>query len=163
MKNIKIEIKWAIVFLIVTFVWMLMEKLVGLHDQYIKQHEIITNLFAIPAIAVYAFALLNKKKKFYNGVMTYKQGFMSGLIITIILTVLAPITQYIVSVFITPDYFDHAIKYVVENRKMTLSEAQDYFNLKSFIIQNSIGTPIMGIITTAIVALFCRTRSTLTV
>src|SRR3546814_14263979 len=77
MKNIKIEIKWAIIFLIVTFVWMFMEKLIGLHDQYIKQHEIITNLFAIPAIAIYAFALLNKRKKFYNGVMTYKQGFRS--------------------------------------------------------------------------------------
>ncbi|TCK85398.1 DUF4199 domain-containing protein [Albibacterium bauzanense] len=159
MKNIKIEIKWAIIFLIVTFAWMFMEKLIGLHDQYIKHHEIITNLFAIPAIAIYAFALLNKRKKFYNGVMTYKQGFMSGLIITVILTILAPLTQYIVSVFITPDYFDQAIKYAVENRKMTLSEAQDYFNLKSYIVQNSIGTPVMGIITTAIVAFFCRTRN----
>src|SRR3546814_16706793 len=105
MKNIKIEIKWAIIFLIVTFVWMFMEKLIGLHDQYIKQHEIITNLFAIPAIAIYAFALLNKRKKFYNGVMTYKQGFMSGLIITIIFTVLEPIKQYIVSVFISTGHF----------------------------------------------------------
>jgi hypothetical protein len=159
MKNIKIEIKWAIFFLIVTFAWMFMEKLVGLHDQYIKQHEIITNLFAIPAIAVYAFALLNKKKAFYKGIMTYKQGFISGFIITIILTILAPLTQYIVSVFITPDYFDHVIKYVVENRKMTLSDAQEYFNLKSYMIQNTVGTAAMGIITTAVVALFCRTRN----
>jgi hypothetical protein len=159
MRNIKIEIKWAIFFLIVTFAWMVMEKLVGLHDQYIKQHEIITNLFAIPAIAVYAFALLNKKKAFYKGIMTYKQGFISGFIITIILTILAPLTQYIVSVFITPDYFDHVIKYVVENRKMTLSDAQEYFNLKSYMIQNTVGTAAMGIITTAVVALFCRTRN----
>src|SRR5690606_3316503 len=159
MKNIKIEIKWAIFFLIVTLAWMFMEKLVGLHDQYIKQHEIITNLFAIPAIAVYAFALLNKKKAFYNGVMTYKQGFISGLTFTIILTILAPLTQYTVSVFITPDYFDHVIKYVVENRKMTLSDAQEYFNLKNYMIQNTVGTAAMGIITTAVVAFFCRTRS----
>lgn len=159
MKSIKIEIKWAIIFLIMTFAWMFMEKLIGLHDEYIKHQEIVTNFFAIPAIAIYVFALINKRKKYYNGVMTYKQGFISGLIITAILTVLAPLIQYIISTYITPEYFDHVIKYVVEDRRMTLVEAQNHFNMKNFIIQSTIGTAIMGIITTAVVAFFFRTRS----
>lgn len=48
MKNISIEIKWALIFSAVTLLWMTGEKLVGLHDKYIDYHLYLTNLFAIP-------------------------------------------------------------------------------------------------------------------
>lgn len=158
MKNRAIEIKWALLFFIMMLLWMLLERLTGLHGEHIDKHAIYTNFVAIPAIAIYVFALLEKRKKDYQGKMTYKQGFISGLIITLIVTILSPLTQYITSTVITPNYFTNVIEYAVQEEKMTREAAEAFFNLKSYMVQGLIGTPIMGVLTTAIVALFTRKK-----
>ncbi|MBS1516722.1 MAG: DUF4199 domain-containing protein [Bacteroidetes bacterium] len=157
MKNFKIEIKWAFIFIIMMLLWMVLEKLAGLHDKNIEYHPVYTNLVAIPAVIIYILALKDKRENFYNAQMTYKQGFISGLIITLIVTIFSPLSQYIISEFITPDFFTNMISYAVKEGKMTQADAENYFNLKSYIIQVLIGTPVMGIITTAVVAFFIKT------
>ena len=159
MKKINIELKWALIFVAMTLVWMILERLAGLHDTHIDKHPVFTNFIAIPAILIYVLALLDKRKQYYNGIMSYKQGFISGLIITAIVTVLSPSTQMITSLLITPDYFRNMIEYSVSHELKSREEAENYFSLGSYIIQGLIGTPVMGIITTAIVAVFTRTKS----
>lgn len=158
MKNIGIELKWAIYFVAMTLAWMLMEKMTGLHSTYIEKHPIYTNFIAIPAIAIYVFALLEKREKFYSGKMTYGQGFISGLIITAIVTILSPVTQYVTSTFITPEFFPNAIDASVRLKMMTQADAEKYFSLGNYIKQGLIGAPIMGIITSALVALFTKKK-----
>lgn len=159
MKKIRLEIKWALIFVVMSLLWMLLEKLVGLHSTHIDKHMYLTNLFAIPAIIVYVLALIDKKKKDYNGQMIYKQGFISGLIITTIVALFAPLTQWIISTVITPEYFPNAIAYSVETSyHKSLEEAEAYFNLKNYIIQSVIGAFVMGAVTSAIVAIFTRTK-----
>jgi len=156
MKRITIELQWAAVFFAMTLLWMLLEKTVGLHDTYIDKQAIYNNLIAIPAIAIYVFALLHKRKKYYGGDMTYGQGVTCGLIMTAFITLLSPLAQYITSTFITPQYFTNAIKYAVSKGYSTPAEAQAYFNLQSYSIQGLIGAPMMGVITTLIVAAFTK-------
>jgi hypothetical protein len=158
MKNLKIEIKWAIVFVIMGLLWMLLERLLGLHNEYINKHAVYTNFIAIPAIAIYVFALLDKRKNFYHGVMTYGQGFMSGLAITLIVTLLSPLSQIITIEIITPEYFSNIIEYSVQKGELTRAQAEDFFSLKNYIVQGLIGSPVMGLLTTAIVALFTRKK-----
>ncbi len=43
---------------------------------------------------------------------------------------------------------------------MTQPDAEAYFNLKSYMVQSLIGAAIMGIITSAVVALFTQTKTT---
>lgn len=159
MQKIKTEVKWALIFVVMTLLWMVVEKVTGLTSTHIDKHYIFTNFIAIPAIAVYVFALLEKKKKDFGGNMSYKQGFISGLIITTIVTVLSPLTQYITSVVIVPEYFPNIIRHAVATGIMKQEDAEAYFNLKSYIMQGLIGAPVMGLITTAIVAAFTRTRA----
>jgi len=71
MSNLKIEIKWAIIFSVIGLMWMVLEKLVGLHSTHIDKHMYLTNLFAIPAIIVMVLALKDKKRVFYKGLMSY--------------------------------------------------------------------------------------------
>lgn len=158
MKNIKIEIIWALIFVGISLLWMFLEKLFGLHDEHIDQHAIYTNLFAIPAIGVYVLALLDKRKNFYHGSMNYKQGLISGLIITLFVTILSPLTQYITTYLITPDYFPNAINYAVESGMMQRQEAEAFFSYENYMVQGLIFAPVMGIITTAIVAIFTRKK-----
>jgi hypothetical protein len=158
MKKYKIEFKWAIIFVIMTLLWMLLERLAGLHSTHIDKHVIFTNFIAIPAITIYVFALLDKRKNYYTGTMTYLQGLVSGLIISLIITIISPLTQYITSTIITPDYFDNIIQYSVKNGILSQEDAEANFNLQTYIIQGLIGAPVLGIITSAIVAIFTRKK-----
>lgn len=154
----KIEIKWALIFVAVTLLWMLLEKLTGLHSTYIDYHLYLTNLFAIPAILVYIFALKDKKKNFYGGQITYKQGLMSGIIITLIIALFSPLTQWIVSYVITPEYFTNVIQRSLETGYYeTRAEAEANFNYRNYAVQSAMGTLVMGLITTMVVMLFLRT------
>ena len=160
MEKIKIELKWAMIFIGMTLLWMVLEKMLGLHSTHIDKHMYLTNLFAIPAILIYVLGLKDKKKEYYKGEMTYKQGFLTGLIITIIVTLFAPLTQWIISTIITPEYFPNVIAHSVETGyHNSLEEAEAYFNLESYILQATVGTFIMGVVTSAIVAFFVRTKS----
>ena len=159
MEKYKIEIKWALIFIVSFLVWMTFEKVIGLHDKHIDKHQFVTMIFAIIAIALYVLALLDKRKNFYGGVMNYKQGFMAGLIMTIIVTIFSPLNQWIVSNIITPDYFNNVIQYSVEQGYYaTVEAAEAQFNFKSYVIQSTISALVMGIITTAIVAIFTRKK-----
>ncbi len=158
MKKFAIEIKWGIIFTLIALLWMVLEKSAGLHDLFIAKHAIYTNFFAIPTIAVYVFALLDKRKNFYNNKMSWLDGFLCGLVISVIVTILSPLSQYITVTFITPEYFPNAIKYAVESGKMTQEDADKYFNLSSYIMQSALGGLLMGAITSAVVALFVRKK-----
>lgn len=159
MKNVKIEIKWAIIFSVVGLLWMLLEKLVGLHSTHIDKHMYLTNLFAIPAIVVMVLALKDKKKNFFGGQMNYKQGLISGTVLSIIIALFSPLTQWITSTIITPEYFPNVIAYSVETGyHKSLEEAEAYFNLKNYMFQSTIGALIMGVVTTAIAMIFIRTK-----
>ena len=159
MKKFKIEFKWAIVFVAAQLVWMYLEKAVGLHDERIAEQLIYTNLFGIVAIVVYVLALRDKKRHFFKGTMNWKQGIVSGIVISAIIALLSPLTQYLISSYISPDYFKNIIAYSVENGKMTLENAQGYFSLKSYMIQSAFGALAMGVVTSAIVAFFLKSKT----
>ncbi len=139
---------------------MLLEKLSGLHSTYIDYHLYLTNLFAIPAIIVMVLALKDKKKNFYNGQMTYKQGLITGLILSIIIAVISPLTQWITSYMISPEYFPNVIRRSVElGYYSSTEEAQANFNYKNYAIQGAIGALIMGDLTTTVAMIFIRTKN----
>ena len=158
MKTIKIEVKWALIFTAMMLLWMFGEKAFGFHDEHIELHPIVSNFVAIPAILIFVLALRDKRKRFYNGKMTYLQGFLCGFITTVFVTVLTPLTQYVTSEYITPDYFGNAIKITVEKNYMTKDAAEAYFNVKSYMVQATIGSLVMGTITSAIVAIFTQKK-----
>lgn len=158
MKNIGIEIKWGIIFSLVILLWSWLEKSLGLHSQYIEKHATFSGLFSIVAILIIVLALLDKRKNFYKGKMTWFQGFISGLIISIVVTLFTPLTQYIISTIITPEYFPNIIEFSVQSGKLSLEEAQQYFNLKHYIFLSSVGALGMGVLTSAVVAIFVKRK-----
>ena len=160
MKKIKIEIKWAFIFIVASLLWMLLERLAGLHDRHIDKHQYLTMIFVIPAVWIYVLALKDKKKRYYNGRMSFKQGFVSGVIISVIVMLFSPLTQWITSAIITPGYFTNVIAHSVKTGYYkTVEEAEAYFNLKNYMVQSAISALVMGAITSAVVALFVKTKA----
>src|SRR5690606_26545271 len=105
---------------------------------------------------IYVLALLDKRKTAYQGKMSWKQGFISGIILSVIIALFSPIVQYITANTISPEYFPNAIKHIVDSGKMGQEIAESYFNLKSYVLQGVFGALSMGIVTGAIVAFFVK-------
>ncbi|MCF8428079.1 MAG: DUF4199 domain-containing protein [Bacteroidia bacterium] len=160
MKKFTIEIKWALYFTLMTLVWMLLENLSGLHGKYIDYHLYLTNLFVIPAIWFLVLALKDKKKIDFNGEMSYKQGLIFGIILSLFIAILSPLTQWIISYVITPEYFPNVIKRSVElGYFKTTEEAEANFNYKTYAINSTIFGFVFGVFTSAIAMIFIRTKT----
>ena len=92
--------------------------------------------------------------------MTYKQGLISGIILSFFIALLSPLTQWITSYVITPEYFPNVIKRSVElGYFKTATEAEANFNYMNYATQSAIGALVMGIVTTAIAMIFIRTKN----
>lgn len=159
MNKYRIEIKWAIIFSVAMILWMLVEKLFGLHEEHIAKHAFYTNFFAIVAIGIYLLALYDKRKNYHNGTMSWKEGFFSGIIITAGIVILSPFVQLLISEFIAPDYFTNISRYSIETGEMTREQADTYFKPKNYIMQSMVWAAITGIITAAIAALLLRRKT----
>lgn len=152
-----LELKWGGIFSATMIVWLLIEKLAGWHDARIHLHATMTNIFAIPAIAVYVFALLDIRKNEFAYNMTWQQGFLSGVKISLVVAMLSPLVQIIFNKLISPEYFSKVIEYALtqgQDRKAL----EDYFNLTSYMIQAGVGSFIMGVVTSAVVAIFVKSK-----
>ncbi|MBK9272331.1 MAG: DUF4199 domain-containing protein [Saprospiraceae bacterium] len=160
MEKIEIELKWAFIFFLASLLWMVLEKVSGLHGERIGLHPYLSMLFMIPAVWIYVLALKEKNTKYFGGSMDFKSGMTSGMIISIILTLLAPLTQWIAAEFISPEYFSNVIEYSVkEGHYSTVEEAKSYFNLKSYIWQSMVGALISGTLISIVVVYFLRRNS----
>lgn len=160
MKNLYIEIKWALLFTTVSILWMFLEKASGLHDQYIDYQMYLTKIFAIPAILMMYLALKEKKNRNYQGQMSYKQGFISGCILAVMIGVLSPLYLWISLTIISPHYFETAISHSVETGYFkSVAEAEGYFNFNNYLIEGSLMSVVMGVVTTAIIMIFLKKKT----
>jgi len=158
MKKYAIEFKWAIIYITITLVWSLLERLTGLHSTYIGKQSFVSNLIIIPAAVIYVLALLDKKENYYRGFMNWRRGFRSGLILTIILVITNPFRQIIIYKLISPGFFINAINYATETGLFSVDEANQYYSLSSFMIEGFMYTLLGGIMLTAITSFFTRTK-----
>ena len=156
MNRYSVEIKWGIIFTVASILWMVVEKLMGLHGANIAKHATYSNIFAILAIGIFILALLDKRKNFFKGKMSWKQGFITGLILSLVVAILSPIAQWIILKYISPDFFTNMIAHTVEQGKLAQDLAEATYNMNSFMIQGVLGSLIMGVITSAIVAFFVK-------
>lgn len=151
------ELKWGAIFTVAALVWLYFEKLMGWHGPKIGQHATMTNIFAVVAIAVFVFALLEKRRKL-GGTMTWKQGFLSGLLISVVVAVLSPLSQWLTHSVISPEYFPNIIAHSVENGLMSRADAERTFSLGSYMVQGVVGGLVMGVVTSAVVAFFVKRK-----
>lgn len=158
MGKYRTESKWGVIFILVMLGWTLFERLLGWHSTNIESHATGSLFFAIPAIAVYTFGLLHKRTRDFSGTMTWRQGVLTGVYITIVVVILSPATQYLIHSFITPDYLQNMADYAVSSGNMNREDAEAYFSLSSYMLQGTIGSLLMGLITSAVVALFTRKK-----
>ncbi len=153
----KTEIKWGLIFALVLFLWICLEYAVGLHDKYIASHQYMSFIFIIPAVLM-VYLAIREKRRTLGGNISFTQAFLCGLGVSVVVSLLSPLIQYIFHRYVNPNFFNDFINYAVNNGKATLEQAQAYFNLKSYMIQGSVGALVMGVITSLILAAIMRSK-----
>lgn len=158
-QQYKTEIKWAVYYSIFLLLWTTAERIAGLHDHHIALQQNLSILLLIPAVIFYVLQLIDKRKSFFDGNMSYVQGFFSGIIFTVCIMILAPFVQFISYYIISPHYFANLIKYSVSNNLYTKDQAAQQFNYGNFLFINEVFQMITGVVFAAFVALFLKNDS----
>ncbi len=158
MKNYMIEIRWAFIFTVATMLWAGIEKLFGMHDANLGTQPVFSMLFAVPAIAIYAMAMFEKKQKVYNGKMSWKDGTISGIVLSLFIAVLSPVAQWAIFELISPDFFAKATQFYTDKKILTQTRALEMFNIQAYMKKSITESLSMGVITAAIVALIVQSK-----
>lgn len=124
----------------------------GWHDENIANHFWTTLLFLPFASFMFILAIREKRRRFYDGKISWRKAFLSGTLLSIFIALLSPFVQYITHNYITPEYFGNVIDYSVTNKVMTIEAANDYFNIKSYMLQSAFGAIFGGFGVSAILA-----------
>jgi len=150
MRKFEIEFKWAIYFVLLLLIWFYLEKILGLHDQYVKWEGLFSLLVIIPQAVVYHFALKIKKKAYYKGKITWKQAFFSGAILSLIIAGLSPIVSYTATAVISPDF--------MENMRQQSGHSIDIYSANQFATNMLFSLLSNGIVISAIIAIFIKRK-----
>jgi len=157
MEKYTIEIKWALILVVLLLLWTLLERLLGFHDRYLHKHPLFTLVFYLVTIVVYVFAMLDKRANFCDETITYANCFITGFIMTLIFTLFRPLSQWLISSIISPDFFKNMIEYTVDSRiYKNTAEAQAEFNFKNYATKSTISDFVIGLIITLIVGAFIQ-------
>ncbi len=156
MKKVYIELKWAIIFSIALLSWIFFEKTMGWQNDNIANFWWLTLLFAPVAIFFYLLALREKRRRVYDRKMTWNQGFISGLIISVFVALLSPLTEYVAYNFFTSDNFNTIAESSVTNELMARSKMNDIFRINNYRWQSAFGLFVFGTATAATAAIFVR-------
>ena len=116
----------------------------------------LTLLFGPFAVLLYLLALREKRRRVYGGLMTWSQGFLSGLILSVFVALLSPLTEYVAYNFFTPENFNTIAQSSVTNELMTSSKMNEILNINNYRWKSAFGLLFFGIIMSIIAAFFVR-------
>lgn len=156
-SNIKKEFLTAIYIALAGFVWAILEFAFGLHTTRIHLHETLTWFAVIPTLIIYLWHY-SKGKKEVQHEFTFWRAFKSGAIVTVVASILSPITFSLFYYLINPNLFKSFQAHVVSTKTMSMEEAQHYFNLSSYLVQINIGILIMGLIISLFLSLIFKNK-----
>jgi len=154
--SIRIELRYAVLTSLLVLLWLITEFEIGLQDKYVSVHPYISLLAYLIPVVTYRMALREKIEEKY-GKLSFKQAFISGLLMTVFCSILAVPIQLGFHKLVNPDFFETMIMYSTEHSHYSLEQAAHYFNLQNYIIESVIGTFFVGAIISLILAFRMRT------
>lgn len=160
-----LELKYGILISIFGLIWIVFEQLLGLQDEFLEWHKLVTNFsLLIPIIGIWMALKDFKMAKVTK--YSFQKGFGIGFRITLINTVLIVPIIFIFYKFINPEWTNTMINKAKldainsgQDHLKAMEEARSYFSLKYYLIQSIIGTFIFGTLISSLIAFLAKNRS----
>lgn len=130
----KTEFKFAIIYVVISFLWNCLEYFAGLQDKYIDIHPyFVIPFYLLLTVIIYYLNIREKRWRNYRRI-SFIQAFGSGVLLSILIIILNPFLLYIFGKFINPEFYNSFIQYEIISGKMTPNEAAEYYNIANFIV-----------------------------
>jgi hypothetical protein len=152
MKN---EFKWAVIMSVVLLVWLTVLKFLGLQEpEQIGLFVIVVNVYYVLLFGLYILAIRERRSR-QRGYISRRDGFLTGLLITLFLVVLSPLNMAIFYYLINPGFFKVMIEFNVSNGVAAQVAEADY-NLSSYIFTSMLMNFVAGGVFSALGALLLQ-------
>ncbi len=160
MKKFSIEFKWAAIATLAALIWMFIGKAAGLQtDLHKVRFEVLHEmLFSFLLFIFYWLGIRQKKKEYYNNIITWQQAFFTGLVMCIMISLFFPIVQFITYNQISPDFMETLKQALILDGKMDAEEASKNASFDLFIRNGVMNNLSFGVIFTTIIAYFLKTK-----
>lgn len=159
MNAFALELRYAFFISAGTFIWLMMEYLLGFHDEYVRVYGMVSKVALIIPIAFTFVALRKKREEYYDGVITFGQAFKSGLIIALLCAVFIIPIQIMFHYAINPRFFDVMIEEHIERairNGENLTEARNQafavYKVSAYVVQRATATLLTGLVLAVIFA-----------
>jgi hypothetical protein len=160
MKQFSIEFRWAFTFLLAQTLWIMLEKTLGFHDEKIQFQPLFSMLFVFVLLIIYVISLREKKAKAYNGNMTWREGFVSGLMLTLIIALFTTMTEYTKHHVISPYFLENMKALILKENKMSAENANQFFTFSNTLSQSIFYTISIGVVITSTISWIIKSKET---
>jgi len=160
------EIKWGLVIGFANMAWLYLSYFLGMHTSGLGLVQAMTGISLGITFAGFLFGLRAVSRS--EGGITFLDGIRSGSIIAAVMAAVAVVTQLGYFTVIHPGWTDYMVEetrrhyegrnFSPEELDEAVAQAKVAFGLKSYLLQSVLGALITGMIFTAIIMLFIRTR-----
>lgn len=161
----KIAFKYGLLIVVFLFLWVMLEYAVGLHAEYIRFHPLAT-LVSLVIPLIFLYYGIRESQKNYIGHFTYGKAFQVGLYITLVVTILSPLGQWLIHVLIFPGYFESMQPHTQAqdlaqgiDPEVARREGTGVINLWDYLLKTALGYLVAGIVMSAILAIFVRDKA----
>lgn len=156
---LRIALKYGLLIVFFIFLWSIAEYTTGVLSNYPEYRPVLALLsLTIPFIFLYLG--IREAQKEYTGYFTYGQAFKVGVFITLVVTILNPLGQWIFFAFLSPEAFETIQTY---NQDLLAADggqliAEESYGLGEYLLERAIGSLVGGIVISAILAIFVRDK-----
>ena len=160
----KTELKYGLIAGIGVSVYVLLEYFLGFHTTYPEIGQYSGYFSAIIPIFAILYAIKEKRNRYFNGYITFGQGFITGLIVTVISAFIITGFFVIYNDFINPEGLKYISSWRAEQMRLEnipeeeiVASIEEYNAMYNPLVIFS-GTFVMGLLITAILAFLLRRK-----
>jgi hypothetical protein len=161
----KIALKYGILIVLFSLIWIGLEYLVGMQTDYVAFHPMLTLLtLLIPLMLIY-FGIREAQKS-ATAYFSYGDAFKTGFTITVVVAILNPLVQWLCYTLAFPGFFE-TLQASSEAQQLSLgidmevarTQAVEQYSLGRYLWQSFVGTLVGGTVIAAIIAIFVRDKA----
>ena len=149
-------IRYGVLFALAIFLWAVAETVLGLHDRYIRYHEYLSYLFAVPSVGI-MYRGIHAGEAPGHG-MPFRKAWLKGLGITAVVTLLCPLVWLVFCTFVNPAFLENITQHAIEANTVAPSLAIKRYALPNHLFVSALSTAVIGAVISFVIAVIMAGR-----
>lgn len=146
----KLELKWVSIIIILHIIWHIAERLLGFYSDKALYQGLSSAVFMVVYAGIMYLAVAGLRES-NRGYLNKRQGFLSGLFISLIMVAFAPIMVGLLQFLIQPDFFNTMIMETTNNGAyQSYQMAEKEYNYWNYVTLYMAGYLLVGSLSAAL-------------